>query len=96
MILLVSMNLRPVRPILGLLTVMADRSDAHWLMMPGVWLVDTTLNAAAFHAAIAPFLTPHDGLLIIRVTPDYSGQLTKEGWRWITEARDGKDFDAGG
>ena len=60
---------------------------AWWHYLGSTWLVDTTLDAEGIWKHLAPHFDANDRTLIIGVTRDYQGWLTKEAWQWINGRR---------
>lgn len=56
-----------------------------WHYLRSTWLVDTTLTADAIRDRLAPHVDQNDRMLIIGVTHEYSGWLTKSAWEWINQ-----------
>lgn len=54
-----------------------------WHYLGSTWLVDTNLTAKEVWDRLAPHVDQNDRFLVIGVTRDYSGWLTKEAWEWI-------------
>lgn len=56
---------------------------AWWHYLGSTWLVDTSLTAEGIWQRLAPHVDQNDRVLVIGVTGDYQGWLTKEAWDWI-------------
>lgn len=56
---------------------------AWWHYLDSTWLVDTSLDAKGIWERLAPQVDKNDSVLIIGVTHDYQGWLTKEAWEWL-------------
>ncbi len=54
-----------------------------WHYLDSTWLVHSALNATQIWNHIAPHVDPNDRVLVIGVTADYQGWLTKDAWDWI-------------
>ncbi len=58
-----------------------------WHYLGSTWLVDTSLDAAGIWKRLAPHVDRNDRVLVIGVTQDYQGWLSKEAWEWINNRR---------
>lgn len=58
-----------------------------WHYLDSTWLVDTNLTAGGIWEKIKQHIDQNDNVLIIGVTKDYSGWLSKEAWAWINERK---------
>ncbi len=56
---------------------------AWWHYLGSTWLVETNLNAEGIWKRLAPTVDTNDRVLIIGVTKDSAGWLSKEAWDWI-------------
>lgn len=60
---------------------------AWWHHLESTWLVDTKLNAEGIWKRLAPHVDKNDRALVIGVTDDHQGWLSKEAWKWINDRR---------
>ena len=58
-----------------------------WHFLESTWLVDTNLRAQVIWDRLAPKVDRNDSVLVIGVTRDYQGWLSKEAWEWIDSRR---------
>jgi hypothetical protein len=56
---------------------------AWWHHLGSTWLVDTSLNAQGIWGRLAPHVDQNDTVLVIGVSRDKQGWLTKDAWEWI-------------
>jgi hypothetical protein len=54
-----------------------------WHHLGSTWLVDTNLDAGGIWGRLLPHIDGDDRVLVIGVTGDYSGWLSKDAWEWI-------------
>ncbi|MCP4360700.1 MAG: hypothetical protein GY796_22050 [Chloroflexi bacterium] len=54
-----------------------------WHYLDSTWLVDTNLNANGIWDKLSPHVDKNDQVLVIGVTNDYQGWLSKDAWEWI-------------
>lgn len=54
-----------------------------WHFLGSTWLVDTSLSAQGIWDRLAPHVDKNDFFLVIGITRDYQGWLSKEAWEWI-------------
>ena len=60
---------------------------AWWHYLGSTWLVDTTLDAEGIWKRLEPHFDKSDRALVIGVTKDCQGWLSKEAWEWINGRR---------
>jgi hypothetical protein len=60
---------------------------AWWHYLESTWLVDTSLDAEGIWARLGKHFDKNDFALVIGVTKDYQGWLSKEAWDWINGRR---------
>lgn len=60
---------------------------AWWHHLDSTWLVDTSLSAEGICTKLKPHIDANDNVLVIGVTKDYQGWLSKEAWEWIQGRR---------
>jgi hypothetical protein len=54
-----------------------------WHYLDSTWLVHSSMNATQIWNHIASKVDASDRILVIGVTSDYQGWLTKDAWDWI-------------
>lgn len=59
------------------------KSPNWWHYLDSTWLIYTNETAFQLFGRLQSKIDNNDRVLIIRVTPDYSGWLTQEAWDWI-------------
>jgi len=60
-------------------------SEAWCNYLERTWLIGTRETHHRLNARIAPYLSPNDYWLVVRITYEYSGWLPKEAWDWINK-----------
>jgi hypothetical protein len=58
-----------------------------WHYLASTWLVDTNLDAGGIWQRLSPHVDTNDSVLVIGVTRNYEGWLSKEAWAWINSRR---------
>ncbi len=61
------------------------KSPNWWHYLESTWLIYTSESAQQLFSRISGHLDTNDRMLIIKVSPDYSGWLTEEAWQWIKQ-----------
>lgn len=61
------------------------RSPGWWHNLESTWLIATEESVKAVYARIAPHLHIQDAVLVIEVTPNFFGWMTKDAANWIRE-----------
>lgn len=56
---------------------------AWWHHLESTWLVDSSLSADQISKRVLQHIDPNDSLLVIGVTSEHAGWLTKKAWDWI-------------
>lgn len=62
-----------------------ERSPSWWHFLGSTWLVSTRESASELWERISAHVDENDSILIIRVSPESSGWLPEEAWKWIRE-----------
>lgn len=60
-----------------------ESSSGYWHYLDSTWLISTTENSKQLSERLLKHIDQNDTLLVIGVTKDYSGWLTKKAWEWI-------------
>lgn len=60
-----------------------QQCGAWWHYLGSTWLVDSSKTATEIWNHLAPHIDTNDRVLIIRVTKDYQGWLSRDAWNWI-------------
>ena len=60
-------------------------TGAWWHHLDSTWLVDTQLTAVQVSEKLRPCIDNNDNLLVIGVTKEYAGWLSKTAWDWLRE-----------
>ena len=74
---------KPGRDYSGLYEAIKSSCGAWWHYLDSTWLVDTTRSSASIWELLKPHVDQNDNMLIVGVTSDYNGWLSKEAWSWI-------------
>lgn len=56
---------------------------AWWHYLDSTWLINTSLNADGIWKRLEGHVDKNDNVLVIGVTKDYAGWLSKDAWEWI-------------
>jgi hypothetical protein len=84
---LVALSRLPQRPLPEFFAVLGENSTERQKVMPGVWLVDTWLDAMDLQEVLLPEIArPGDSLFIIRVRSDYAGYVDRDALDWLRRA----------
>jgi hypothetical protein len=85
-ILLITYNidLTPIKE--ATLRIELQGASAWWHYLPNTWLIKTDKPPQYWHNKIAPIMQNTDRLLIIEVTNNYFGWLSKDAWDWFEKA----------
>jgi len=59
------------------------KSTLWWHHLESFWLIKTTESANELWTRISSHFDGDDNCLVIKVTVDYQGWLSKEAWKWI-------------
>lgn len=69
-----------------------DEGRTWWHFLTNTWLIATWETQQQVFERLQPHVKPNDRLLIMGVTPDYSGFLPQEAWQWIQQQHAGGGF----
>lgn len=59
------------------------RTGTWWHYLDSTWLIDTSESVQQITDRLLQRIDKNDSLLVIRVTREYQGWLTKAAWDWI-------------
>lgn len=65
------------------LYVELKKSPGWWHYLDSTWLISTSENAVQLSERLLKHLDSNDNLLVIGVTTDRAGWLSKKAWEWI-------------
>ena len=60
-----------------------NNSENWWHYFDTTWIVSTPHGADAYARLLYPHMDTTDRLLVVKITPDKQGWLTKEAWDWL-------------
>ncbi len=84
MILLVTYDLKGSSALYADMFDVLKSQEGWWHYLSSTWIVSTDYESAReLFQKLKPFIRVGDRLLVVEITPDYSGWLPKKAWTWI-------------